>query len=119
MEVKKSAQLVAAALKNSLADERGRWVLGPQRDARSEYRLRFHDKAQTRTLVMDRVFRDAKGTSWIVDYKTSRHEGAGTEAFLERERSRYAPQLRAYAAALPGARTGLYFPQLKAWREIT
>ena len=57
VELKESAELVAAALKNSLADERGRWVLGPHAEARSEYRLRVHVEAQTRTFVMDRVFR--------------------------------------------------------------
>ena len=37
---------------------------------------------------------------WIVDYKTSSHEGAGLEEFLDRERERYAPQLERYAALM-------------------
>jgi ATP-dependent exoDNAse (exonuclease V) beta subunit len=71
----------------------------------------------TRNFVMDRVFRD-ESVLWIVDYKTSRHEGAGVEGFLDRERDRYAAQLRLYGAILAGSRQGLYFPLLKGWREL-
>jgi hypothetical protein len=60
-----------------------------------------------------------------VDYKTSRHEGADVQAFLDRERTRYAAQLAAYAALFQGesdagggSRQGLYFPLLRGWREL-
>ncbi|MBV8030788.1 MAG: hypothetical protein JO035_04705, partial [Betaproteobacteria bacterium] len=113
---------IAAALANALADERGRWVLGPHAEAASESRVRARMSgagapAGFRTFVMDRVFRDERGERWIVDYKTSRHEGAGVEAFLDRELERYARQLEDYASASLGARTALYFPLLKGWRE--
>jgi len=52
-----------------------------------------------------------------LDYKTSRHEGADIEEFLDRERERYLPQLRRYSDALGHARMGLYFPLLRGWRE--
>jgi ATP-dependent exoDNAse (exonuclease V) beta subunit len=113
-----SAEAVAKALSNTLADERGRWVLGHQAEARAEYRLRGVSSGLLRTYVMDRVFRDRDGALWIVDYKTSRHEGADVEAFLDRERTRYAGQLRAYAALFEGSRQGLYFPLLRGWREL-
>ena len=72
--------------------------------------------------VLDRTFVDASGTRWIVDYKLSRHEGAGLDAFLDRERERYAVQLEAYAAAMRALdprpiRLGLYFPLFGGWRE--
>ncbi len=107
------AELVVRALSNSVTDERGRWVLGPHAQAASEYRLRTPERG----LVVDRAFTDADGTRWVVDFKTSRHEGADVEAFLERERERYGPQLDAYAQALGGARRGLYFPLHRGWRE--
>ncbi|HXM84077.1 MAG TPA: UvrD-helicase domain-containing protein [Burkholderiales bacterium] len=115
-ELEQSTELVATALKNTLSDERGRWVLGPHREARSEYRLRVRTNAGPRTYVMDRVFRDKDGTRWIVDYKTSRHEGTGVEKFLDRERERYTSQLESYGAALKESRQGLYFPLLRGWR---
>jgi ATP-dependent exoDNAse (exonuclease V) beta subunit len=116
-ELKRSAELVSAALKNALDDDRGRWVLGPHEDAQSEYRLRTRVKGASRTYIIDRVFRDKDGARWIVDYKTSRHEGADMEAFLDRERDRYAAQLRLYGAALEDSRLGLYFPLLRGWRQ--
>jgi ATP-dependent exoDNAse (exonuclease V) beta subunit len=68
---------------------------------------------------VDRVFRTVEDVRWIVDYKTSRHEGADREAFLDSERERYRGQLEAYARALASGETrlGLYFPVLSAWRE--
>ena len=60
---------------------------------------------------------DAKGGKWVVDYKTSGHEGGGVDAFLDAERERYKAQLDRYADAMGGARRGLYFPLLGGWRE--
>jgi ATP-dependent exoDNAse (exonuclease V) beta subunit len=114
---KEVAGLVADALKNSLADDRGRWLLGPHPQARSEHRLRLRSTVGVRTYVLDRLFRDTAGEQWIVDFKTSRHEGGGVEEFLDEQRKRYEPQLRSYAAAFDNARLGLYFPLLRGWRE--
>jgi hypothetical protein len=57
-----------------------------------------------------------------VDYKTSSHEGAGLEAFLDREQERYRAQLERYAALMrrlgpEPVRLGLYFPLLAGWRD--
>jgi ATP-dependent exoDNAse (exonuclease V) beta subunit len=116
-ELARSAEQVAEVLSAALADPRGRWVLGPHAEARTEHRLRVREERRFRSLVMDRVFRDADGTLWIVDYKTGSHEGGDPEKFLDRERLRYAAQLRRYGASLPGSRQGLYFPLLRGWRE--
>jgi ATP-dependent exoDNAse (exonuclease V) beta subunit len=116
-EVKASTELVATALKNSVSDERGRWVLGPHPEAKSEHRVRVRDAAGMHTYVMDRLFRTKDGVQWIVDFKTSRHEGANLDAFLDQERERYASQLQAYAAAIKDSLRGLYFPILRGWRE--
>jgi ATP-dependent exoDNAse (exonuclease V) beta subunit len=65
---------------------------------------------------MDRVLRSRDGIRWVVDFKTSRHEGSNVQAFLDVERMRYAAQLDTYAAALGGASRGLYFPLHAGWR---
>ncbi len=76
------------------------------------------------SLRIDRSFVDADGVRWIVDWKTSRHEGGDREAFLDRELERYRGQLERYARAMRRLepdrplRAGLYFPLLDAWREI-
>jgi ATP-dependent helicase/nuclease subunit A len=112
-----AAGLVVDALRNALTDERGRWLLGPHPESHSEHRLRLRSRDAIRTYAIDRLFRDADGARWIVDFKTSRHEGGGLEAFLDEQRARYEPQLNAYAAAFDKARLGLYFPLLHGWRE--
>jgi ATP-dependent exoDNAse (exonuclease V) beta subunit len=75
------------------------------------------------SLRIDRSFVDPDGVRWIVDWKTSAHEGGDREAFLDNELARYAPQLRRYAQAMHALdgrpqRVGLYFPLLDAWREL-
>jgi len=111
-ELERAATLITAALKNVLADERGRWLLGPHPVARNEYRLRN----RLRSFRIDRYIEDAQGTKWVADYKLSEHEGGGIEAFLDAQRERYAAQLDAYAEAVGGARRGLYFPLQSGWK---
>jgi ATP-dependent exoDNAse (exonuclease V) beta subunit len=120
-----ASERVAKALATALDDPRGRWLLGPQRDARNEYRLTALIDGERRRLVIDRTFTDAEGKRWIVDYKTGVREGADVEGFMQQEQERYRAQLERYARALTqGALTqgapamlGLYFPPLAGWRE--
>ena len=119
-----AAALILRALTQSVADERGRWILDPgHRDARGELALSGLSEGRLRTFVIDRTFIDAAGTRWVIDYKTSRHEGGGVEAFLDSEVARYRAQLAGYVALLSGlgpepVRAGLYFPLLGAFREV-
>jgi ATP-dependent exoDNAse (exonuclease V) beta subunit len=118
-ELDGATERALAALRIGIADERGRWVLGPHRHAMTEHRLTAVADGAIQRLVIDRLFLTETGERWIVDYKTSTHEGADAAAFLDRERTRYAAQLEGYARALGGAsRLGLYFPLLAGWREI-
>ena len=66
---------------------------------------------------------DDNGVHWIVDYKTSTHEGGNLPGFLDAEVTRYRPQLRKYAAvygAWAGVepRCALYFPLLGEFVEV-
>ena len=76
------------------------------------------------SLRIDRSFVDGDGVRWIVDWKTSSHEGGDREAFLDNELARYRGQLERYARAMRvfdpdrPLRVGLYFPLLDAWREL-
>ena len=70
---------------------------------------------------IDRSFIDAEGVRWVIDYKTSRHEGGSLEEFLAAELSRYRPQLARYAQLArelgpEPVRAALYFPLLGAFR---
>jgi hypothetical protein len=71
--------------------------------------------------VIDRTF-VAGGVRWIVDFKTGRHEGGDVEAFLDRERERYAGALETYARLVRALdprpiRLALYHPLVRGWRE--
>ena len=118
---------VIQAIENTLADARGRWIFGLDgdvRDVESELALSgaFHGEIIHR--IIDRSFIDEQGVRWVVDFKTSTHEGGGLDTFLDAEVERYRPQLSRYAHLMRGFRPGeqvraaLYFPLLKAWREV-
>jgi ATP-dependent exoDNAse (exonuclease V) beta subunit len=60
---------------------------------------------------------------WIVDYKTSSHEGGRLDEFLQVETERYRPQLAKYAAiygnyANVNPRCALYFPLLRQFVPV-
>jgi ATP-dependent helicase/nuclease subunit A len=113
---------VITALTHAVSDTRGQWLLGVQQDVRNELRMTAVIAGEPVNLIIDRTFCDTNGQRWVVDYKTSSHEGADLDGFLDREQERYRFQLDRYAAfmrLLDGrpVRRGLYFPLLKGWRE--
>ena len=121
-EVEVASERVITALTHALSDTRGRWLLGLQQDAQNELRLTAVIDGAQMNLVIDRTFRDAHGQRWVVDYKTSSHEGTDMEDFLDREQQRYRAQLDRYAELMrriddQPVKLGLYFPLLKGWRE--
>jgi ATP-dependent helicase/nuclease subunit A len=121
-DIAAAAARVRQALINCVADTRGRWVLDTHGEGRSEWRLTGITAGRRANVVIDRTFVDAEGVRWIIDYKTSVHEGADTAAFLDNEYERYRGQLERYAALLQAGgaqriRLGLYFPLLGGWRE--
>ncbi len=112
---------VQAAVARILADERGRWLLTGEGHAELAVTGLWQGRATS--IVIDRVRIADDGVHWIVDYKTSSHEGGDLEGFLEQEQARYRPQLAQYAAIyreLTNApvRTALYFPLLQQFVEV-
>ena len=93
------------------------------REAQSELALTGVRGGHIVNAVIDRTFVDADGIRWVVDFKTSPHEGGDLAAFLDSEVVRYAGQLPRYAHLArelgpEPVRAGLYFPLLGAWREV-
>jgi ATP-dependent helicase/nuclease subunit A len=119
-----ATELILAALSRTLQDERGRWILSAgHRAAYSELPLTGLAHGHLHSVKVDRSFIDAAGSRWVIDYKTSRHEGADLEGFLAQELERYRAQLTVYAALARAlgpepVRAGLYFPLLGAFREL-
>ena len=119
-----AAASVAEALSNTLADERGRWLLGAHAEQHSERELSAEIAGDLARVKLDRTFLEADGTRWIVDFKTTRQEGGSLPTFLDAQCEKYRPDLERYRQILqldPAAgriRLGLYFPLQRAWREL-
>lgn len=113
---------VEAGLLRTLRDPRGRWVLDRHSEAASELPMAGLIEGDLCEGVIDRTFIDENNVRWIIDFKTSLHEGAGLENFLEQEKERYREQLERYARLMSKRderpiRLGLYFPLLGEWLE--
>ena len=116
-----SARIVQA-LQKTLDDECGRWILTNHAQARSELEITVATEAGLEHIRLDRTFIDEHGIRWIIDYKTSAHEGGATDEFLDSEVERYGSQLERYALAMSkleerAIRLGLYFPLLQAFKD--
>ena len=119
-----AAQRILAALNATLHDPRGRWLLDSKHAAAlSELRLSGLHAGRIVNVIVDRLLVESHGGRWVIDYKTSSHEGGELEGFLAQEEVRYRPQLQRYVqlarALAPGTvRAALYFPLLGAFREV-
>jgi ATP-dependent exoDNAse (exonuclease V) beta subunit len=124
-DLDRATDLVLEALTGTVVDERGRWIFASgHREARSELALTGIASGRLTNVIIDRSFVDQDGTRWVIDFKTSRHEGGGRESFLEQEMDRYRSQLETYVALARGlgphpVRAALYFPLLGAFRELS
>ncbi len=124
-ELGQATEKVALAVRRTLADETGRWLLEPPGEADSELALTALDGGRTLHIQIDRTLVDQEGVRWIVDYKTGSHEGGSLESFLNSEQERYRAQLERYARVMRKhdphhpIRLGLYFPLLQEFRTWT
>ena len=119
-----AVERVELALARVAADARARWMLiEPQRDAHSEFALTGLYEGRVTQVIIDRSFIDAAGQRWVIDFKTSDHQGGGLDEFLRSEAQRYRAQLVRYAALATQlgpepVRAALYFPLLSQWLEV-
>jgi hypothetical protein len=123
-ELEKATARVVDAVVGTLGDKRGRWILRSDRAATAcEYPVSGVIDNHVVSARVDRTFVDTDGTRWIIDYKTSFHEGSGIEAFLDNELARYRDQIAVYTRLFAlmedrPVRAALYFPLLRCWREL-
>jgi ATP-dependent exoDNAse (exonuclease V) beta subunit len=112
---------VQQALEAIATDETGQWLL--RGEGHAELALSGIYGGRLETVILDRVRIDDEGRHWIVDYKTSTHEGGDLDSFLAAEADRYRPQLRKYAWFYRGyagvrPQCALYFPLLRQFVEV-
>ncbi|MBV8820325.1 MAG: hypothetical protein JO022_18340, partial [Acidobacteriaceae bacterium] len=122
LELATARSSVEKAVRQTLQSKMGRWILSAHQSAASEYAITGLVDGKPHSRVMDRTFIDDRGVRWIVDIKTSTHEGGDLQTFLDHEQSRYREQLEFYARLFAHTeerpvRLALYFPLLDTWRE--
>jgi ATP-dependent exoDNAse (exonuclease V) beta subunit len=116
---------VTNALALTLADPRGQWLVAAHRNAVCEYSLTTFKNGASHRLILDRSFICEAGNRWIIDYKSSTHEGGNLAGFIQSELQRYREQLLEYRDAMHrleperAIRVALYFPLLQVFSELT
>jgi ATP-dependent exoDNAse (exonuclease V) beta subunit len=124
IELEPAVERVVRALQGTRGDPRGRWlVLDAHREASSELALTGQIDGRLQSIVIDRSFVDADGQRWVIDYKTSIHEGGDLDGFIANEVRRYRSQLERYARFArelgpQPVRVALYFPLLVRFVEV-
>jgi ATP-dependent exoDNAse (exonuclease V) beta subunit len=123
-ELASASARIREALQRTWADRRGRWLLtGPHREAHSEWRLTGIQEGRVVNVIFDRMLVDEHGQRWVIDYKTSTHQGGAVAEFIDREVLRYRPQMMRYARLAERidnapVKVALYFPLLGVFREV-
>lgn len=118
-EESEAVQLVTKAIKNTLSDKMGRFILTDHAQAKSELELKMVIAPQGyQTRVIDRTF-VFEAARWIIDYKTSQPSGSETlSEFLLKEKNNYRDQLQEYVSLFKQLEdkpiiAGLYFPLIQ------
>ncbi len=121
--IEQHGRTVVRALSDTLSDPVGQWLLGVRSKARNELALAISQE-EVKHYRIDRIFHAGPTPQeagdqylWLIDYKTATYTGGSRDldAFFDRERRTYEPQLRQYAQ-LTGdlkARLALWFPLMR------
>lgn len=118
-----SLSIIKTAIQNTLADERGRWILNHQHhEADSELPISVHTENDVYHYVIDRTFVDDNDTRWIIDFKVTQIDEDNPSVLLIKAQERYGSQLESYATAIRlydnrPIKLGLYFPLFSGWCE--
>ena len=124
VDVNQGLQLMQQAIKLTLADQRGRWILSKHKNAASELAITAKTHGNHQQFIIDRTFIDANEVRWIIDYKTSIPNTPNIQEFLISEQKKYSEQLWNYAKIMQqlepsqSIKLGLYFPLFSGWIEL-
>ncbi len=138
-QLKSGLRQVVEAVQKAQRDPRAAWIFSPTNHrVKTEWAVSGVVDGQIVHTRIDRSFITPDGVCWIVDFKSSRHQGGDATEFLDREQDRHQPQMARYAAVVKQLRAedekatatetetkqsageirlGLYFPALQGWRE--
>ncbi|MCP4008505.1 MAG: UvrD-helicase domain-containing protein [Proteobacteria bacterium] len=122
--IENAGRRVTRILQTISNDKRAHWLFDPRhQDIKREWALSCALNGHVSNYVIDRSFVDENDIRWIIDFKTSAHEGGNLQSFLDEEEQRYSEQLMQYGSLAHvlepdrEIRLGLYFPAIAQWRE--
>lgn len=113
---------VNLALANTLADERGRWLLSSHPEHRCEFAVSALIDGRLEHVRVDRTF-IADGVRWLIDYKITERQGGDPSRFVEMQVEKYLPDMQRYVRVLRAfdprpVRCALYLPLLGAFCPV-
>jgi ATP-dependent exoDNAse (exonuclease V) beta subunit len=98
-ELEQGIARVNDALRNTLEDERGRWLLSPHQDDRCELAVSAVIGGELQHVRIDRTFIEG-GTRWLIDYKITEQLGGDPLRFVQMQVEKYRPDLERYVRVL-------------------
>jgi ATP-dependent exoDNAse (exonuclease V) beta subunit len=126
-ELEQGLERVNEALRRTLEDERGRWLLSPHEQHRCELAVSAVIDGELQRVRIDRTFIEG-GTRWLIDYKITEQQGGDALRFVQMQVEKYRPDMQRYACVLraldlgsgsPRAvRCALYLPLLGEFCEV-
>ncbi len=113
---------VTEALSKTLVDERGRWLLSPHPEHRSEFAVSAFIEGRVQHVRVDRTF-IVDGVRWLIDYKITEQLGGDTQRYLQMQVEKYRPDMERYVRVMRifdprPVRCALYLPLLGAFCPV-
>jgi ATP-dependent exoDNAse (exonuclease V) beta subunit len=121
-QLEQAVSRVAEALRRTLADARGRWLLTAHPEHACELSLSAAIDGEIEHVRIDRTFVE-DGTRWLIDYKSSVQQGGDLRRWIEMQVEKYRPDMERYARVVRAwdsrpLRCALYLPLLGAFCEV-
>ena len=88
------------ALRHTLEDERGRWLLSPHPEHGCELAVSAVIDGKLQHVRIDRTFIE-DGTRWLIDYKITEQLGGDPLRFVQMQVEKYRPDIERYARGVP------------------
>lgn len=121
-ELDEGCTRVLRALRQTVADPRGLWLLSSHPEHACELALSAVVEGRLEHIRVDRTFIE-NGTRWLIDYKTSPQEGGDLSRWVEMQVDKYRPDMQRYTRVVRAwdprpIRCALYLPLLTVFREV-
>jgi ATP-dependent exoDNAse (exonuclease V) beta subunit len=121
-ELEQGTARVLDALRRTLEDERGRWLLSPHQEHCCELAVSAVIDGELQHVRIDRTFIE-DGTRWLIDYKITEQLGGDPLRFVQMQVEKYRPDMERYARVLRAydarpLRCALYLPLLGRFCEV-